>query len=113
MFNKNVIEPRDDKEYIKETVDTMAILRSKRGCNCKNNVLAYLKVSLNRTTKIKLTKVIKLLYSWYRAAGSNLEICKVCWMHMQAIGGRIGLVIKGLNYTALCYRLWLIYYAYN
>ena len=26
MFNKNVIKPGDNKEYIKETVDTMAIL---------------------------------------------------------------------------------------
>ena len=34
-------------------------------------------------------------------------------MYTQAIGGRIGLAIKGLNYTALCYRLHLIYYAYN
>ena len=34
-------------------------------------------------------------------------------MHTQAIGGCIGLAIKGLNYTALCYRLRLIYYAYN
>jgi hypothetical protein len=34
-------------------------------------------------------------------------------MYIQAIGGCIGLVIKGLNYTALCYRLYLIYYAYN
>jgi len=47
MFNKNVIKPKDNKEYIKETVDTMAILRLKRGYNCKNNMLAYLKVSLN------------------------------------------------------------------
>jgi hypothetical protein len=40
-------------------------------------VPAYLKVSLNQTTKIKLAKIIKLLYSWYRAAGLNLEIYKV------------------------------------
>ena len=32
---------------------------------------------------------------------------------MQAIGGYIGLAIKGLNYTALYYRLHLIYYTYN
>ena len=25
----------------------------------------------------------------------------------------MGLVIKGLNYAALCHRLYLIYYAYN
>ena len=34
-------------------------------------------------------------------------------MYTQAIGGRIGLAIKGLNYTALYYRLRLLYYAYN
>ena len=34
-------------------------------------------------------------------------------MHTQAIGECIGLAIKGLNYTALYYRLRLIYYAYN
>jgi len=78
IFNKNVIKPRDDKEYIKETIDIVAILCLKRGCNYKDNILAYLKASLNQTTKIKLTKVIKLLYSWYRAAGFNLEIYKVC-----------------------------------
>jgi len=76
-------------------------------------MLAYLKASLNQTTKIKPTKVIKLLRSWYRAAGSNLKIYKVCWIHTQAIGGRIGLAIKGLNYTTLYYRLRLIYHAYN
>jgi len=26
MFNKNVIKPGDDKEYIKETIDAVAIL---------------------------------------------------------------------------------------
>ena len=34
-------------------------------------------------------------------------------MHTQAIGGRVGLVIKGLNYTMLCHRLCLIYNSYN
>ena len=34
-------------------------------------------------------------------------------MHTQAIGGCIGLAIKGLNYTALYYRLRLLYYARN
>ena len=29
MFNKNVIKPGDNKEYIKEAVDTVAILRVK------------------------------------------------------------------------------------
>jgi hypothetical protein len=63
LFNKNVIKLGDNKEYIEEAVDAMAILRVKRECNYKDNILAYLKASLNRTTKIKLTKVIKLLYS--------------------------------------------------
>ena len=29
MFNKNVIKPGDNKEYIKEAADTIAILRAK------------------------------------------------------------------------------------
>ena len=112
-FDENVIELGDDVEYIEETANTVAILHAKRGCNCKDNVPTYLKASLNRTTKIEPTKVMKLLCSWYRAAGSNPEIYKVCWMYTQAIGGRIGLAIKGLNYAALCYRLYLIYHARN
>ena len=63
IFNKNVIKLEDDKKYIKEAVNTIAILYTKWGCNCKDNILAHLKVSLNWTTKIKLIKVIKLLYS--------------------------------------------------
>jgi len=63
LFNKNVIKPGDNEEYIKEAVDAIAILRAKRGCDCKDNILAYFKVSLNQTTKIKLTKVMKLLRS--------------------------------------------------
>ena len=47
MFNKNVIKPGDNKEYIKEAVDAIVILRVKRGYNYKDNVLAYLKASLN------------------------------------------------------------------
>ena len=47
IFNKNVIEPRDNEEYIKETIDAVAILRLKRGYNCKDNIPAYLKASLN------------------------------------------------------------------
>ena len=47
MFNKNVIKLGDNEEYIKEAVDTIAILYIKRGYNYKNNVLAYLKASLN------------------------------------------------------------------
>jgi len=47
MFNKNVIKLRDDEEYIKEAVDTIAILCIKRGYNYKDNMLAYFKASLN------------------------------------------------------------------
>ena len=47
MFNKNVIKPGDNKEYIKEAVDTIAILCVKQGCDYKDNMLAYLKASLN------------------------------------------------------------------
>ena len=47
IFNKNVIKLGDNKEYIKEAAITIAILRIKRGYNCKDNVLAYLKASLN------------------------------------------------------------------
>ena len=78
MFDENVIELGDNKEYIKEAVDAMAILYIKRGYNCKDNMLAHLKVSLNQTTKIKLTEIMKLLRSWYRVASLNLEIYKVC-----------------------------------
>jgi hypothetical protein len=34
-------------------------------------------------------------------------------MYTQAIEGRMGLAIKGLNYATLCYRLRLLYYARN
>ena len=47
IFNKNIIKLGDNKEYIKEAANTMAILRIKRGYNYKDNVLAYLKASLN------------------------------------------------------------------
>ena len=63
MFNKNVIKLGDDEEYIKEAANTIVILCIKWGYNYKDNVLAYLKASLNQTTKIKPTKVIKLLRS--------------------------------------------------
>ena len=53
MFNKNVIKLGDNKEYIKEAVDAIAMFRAKRGYNYKDNVLAYFKASLNWTTKIK------------------------------------------------------------
>ena len=47
MFNKNIIKLGDNKEYIKEAVDTIVILHIKRGYNYKDNMLAYLKASLN------------------------------------------------------------------
>jgi hypothetical protein len=47
IFNKNVIKPGDNKEYIKEAVDTIAMLCVKQGYNCKDNIPAYLKASLN------------------------------------------------------------------
>ena len=47
IFNKNVIKLGDDKEYIKEAANTIAVLRVKRGYNYKDNMLAYLKASLN------------------------------------------------------------------
>ena len=47
MFNKDVLKLGDDIEYIKEAVDTIAMLYIKRGYNYKGNVLAYLKMSLN------------------------------------------------------------------
>ena len=47
IFNKNVIKLGDDKEYIKEAANTIVILYIKRGCNYKDNVLAYFKASLN------------------------------------------------------------------
>jgi hypothetical protein len=47
IFNENVIKLGDDEEYIKEAVDAIAMLRVKRGYNYKDNVLAYLKASLN------------------------------------------------------------------
>jgi hypothetical protein len=47
IFNKNIIKLGDNKEYIKEAVDTIAMLYVKRGCNYKDNVLVYLKATLN------------------------------------------------------------------
>ena len=47
MFNKNVIKLGDDEEYIKEAANAIVILRAKQGYNYKDNVLAYLKASLN------------------------------------------------------------------
>jgi len=78
MFDENVIELGDNEEYIEEAIDAVAILCVKQGCDCKDNMPAYFKISLNWTIKIELTKIIKLLRSWYRAVGLNLEIYKVC-----------------------------------
>jgi len=47
IFNKNVIKPGDNKEYIKEAADTIVILYVKRGYDYKDNMPAYLKASLN------------------------------------------------------------------
>jgi len=47
MFNKNVIELGDNKEYIKEAIDIVAILYIKWGCDYKDNMPAYFKASLN------------------------------------------------------------------
>jgi len=47
MFNKNVIKPGDNKEYIKEAIDIIAIRRVKRGYSYKDNIPTYLKASLN------------------------------------------------------------------
>ena len=47
MFNKDVLKLGDNIEYIKEAIDTIAILRIKRGYNYKGNIPAYLKMSLN------------------------------------------------------------------
>ena len=47
MFNKNVIKPRDDEEYIKKVTDTMAMLCAKQECDCKDDMLVHLKASLN------------------------------------------------------------------
>ncbi len=47
IFNKNIIKLGDNIEYIKEAIDTIAILHIKRGYNYKDNIPAYLKASLN------------------------------------------------------------------
>ena len=47
MFNKDVLKLGDNVEYIKEAVDTIAMLYIKRGYNYKGNIPAYLKMSLN------------------------------------------------------------------
>ena len=63
IFNKNIIELGDNKEYIKKAINTVAMLHAKQGCDYKDNILVHFKAFLNRTTKIKLTEIIKLLYS--------------------------------------------------
>ena len=47
IFNKNVIKLGDNKEYIKEAANTIVRLCVKRGYNYKDNILTYLKASLN------------------------------------------------------------------
>ena len=47
MFNKNIIKLRDDVKYIKETANAVTILCTKQKYNCKNNMLAHFKTSLN------------------------------------------------------------------
>ena len=47
IFNKDVLKLGDNIEYIKEAVDTIAMLYTKRGYDYKGDVLAYLKTSLN------------------------------------------------------------------
>ena len=47
MFNKDVLKPGDNVEYIKEAADTIAMLYIKQRCNYKGDMLAYLKMSLN------------------------------------------------------------------
>ena len=47
MFNKNIIKLGDDVEYIEEAADAIVILWAKQKYNCKDDVLAYFKASLN------------------------------------------------------------------
>ena len=47
MFNKNIIKLRNNEEYIKKAVNTIAMLHTKQRCNYKDNILVHLKVSLN------------------------------------------------------------------
>ena len=47
IFDKDVLKPGDNIEYIKEAVDAIAMLCAKRGYNYKGDVPAYLKTSLN------------------------------------------------------------------
>ena len=47
LFNKNIIKLKDNEEYIKEAINIIVILRTKQGCDCKDNILIHLKASLN------------------------------------------------------------------
>ena len=47
IFNKNIIKPEDNIEYIKKATNTVIILYTKQGYNYKNNIPIYLKASLN------------------------------------------------------------------
>ena len=47
IFNENIIKPGDNKEYIKEAANIIVIFHTKRGCDCKGDILVYLKISLN------------------------------------------------------------------
>ena len=47
IFNKNTIKLGDNKKYIKKAINIIAILYTKQEYNSKNNILFYLKVSLN------------------------------------------------------------------
>ena len=47
IFNKDILKLGDNIEYIKEAIDAIAMLYIKQGYNYKDNVLAYLKISLN------------------------------------------------------------------
>ena len=47
IFIKDILKLRHNIEYIKEAVNTIAMLRIKRGCNYKSNMPAYLKIPLN------------------------------------------------------------------
>ena len=43
MFDENIIQPGDNKEYIKEAANAIVMLHIKQGCDCKGDVPAYLR----------------------------------------------------------------------
>ena len=47
MFDENIIKLGDNEEYIKEAADAVVILYIKQECDYKDNILVYLKASLN------------------------------------------------------------------